>query len=137
MAESTTASQKVGHALAAFLRIDLTASNLARNPPILGNDKAADGGSIYSATSDSYIEEEPTVGQWIAGFKPTGKGAAGFTLSLFPFVTWIGRYNLKWLYGDLVAGITVGCVVIPQGSEYILSPNVGKRKEKENSYTPE
>ncbi|CAZ81400.1 unnamed protein product [Tuber melanosporum] len=28
------------------------------------------------------------------------------------------RYNLKWLYGDLVTGITVECVIIPQGMAY-------------------
>ncbi|RHZ89844.1 hypothetical protein Glove_9g156 [Diversispora epigaea] len=34
--------------------------------------------------------------------------------SLFPIRTWIGRYNLTWLSGDLIAGLTVGAVIIPQ-----------------------
>ncbi|ODQ65523.1 sulfate permease 1 [Nadsonia fulvescens var. elongata DSM 6958] len=41
-----------------------------------------------------------------------------YLASLFPIATWIYRYNLKWLYGDLIAGITVGCVVVPQGMSY-------------------
>lgn len=122
MAEPTTVSQKIGHALAAVLRIDLTPSNLAKNPPILSNEKATGGDSIYSRNSDAYIEEEPTVGHWLAELKPTPSGALGFVSSLFPFTSWIHRYNLKWLYGDLVAGITVGCVVIPQGSELSHNP---------------
>lgn len=38
--------------------------------------------------------------------------------STFPFLTWLPKYNTDWFKGDLVAGITAGVVVIPQGSEY-------------------
>ncbi|CAG8575183.1 2023_t:CDS:2 [Paraglomus brasilianum] len=41
-----------------------------------------------------------------------------YFLSLFPIVTWIRRYNLTWLLGDIIAGLTVGAVVIPQGMAY-------------------
>jgi solute carrier family 26 (sodium-independent sulfate anion transporter), member 11 len=37
--------------------------------------------------------------------------------STFPFLTWLPKYNIDWLKGDMVAGITAGVVVIPQGSE--------------------
>jgi solute carrier family 26 (sodium-independent sulfate anion transporter), member 11 len=37
-----------------------------------------------------------------------------YFLSLFPIRVWILRYNLTWLYRDLIAGVTVGCVIIPQ-----------------------
>jgi sodium-independent sulfate anion transporter 11 len=39
-------------------------------------------------------------------------------ISLYPFLTWISNYNLQWLFGDMVAGITVGAVVVPQGMAY-------------------
>jgi sodium-independent sulfate anion transporter 11 len=113
-------SSKIGHGLAKVLGIDLTPAVLARNPPLdIPGESASQGGSIRSTTSDVYIEEEPTVIEWIGEFKPTVPGAAGYAMSLFPFISWIHRYNFKWLYGDLVAGITVGCVVIPQGSKYL------------------
>src|SRR5437868_1062583 len=38
--------------------------------------------------------------------------------SLFPIARWIGRYNTSWLYGDVIAGLTAGAVVIPQGMAY-------------------
>ncbi|KAJ3120076.1 hypothetical protein HK098_004897 [Nowakowskiella sp. JEL0407] len=38
----------------------------------------------------------------------------GYFLSLFPIITWIRRYNLQWFIGDLIAGFTVGCLVLPQ-----------------------
>ncbi|VVT56476.1 uncharacterized protein SAPINGB_P005085 [Magnusiomyces paraingens] len=52
-----------------------------------------------------------------------------YLISLFPIVTWIYRYNLTWLYGDLIAGITVGIVAVPQAMSYAkiatLSPEYG------------
>ena len=41
-----------------------------------------------------------------------------YFLSLFPIITWIRRYNLTWLLGDAIAGLTVGAVVIPQAMAY-------------------
>lgn len=58
-----------------------------------------------------------------------------YFLSLFPILGWIGRYNLGWLTGDVIAGLTVGeyyfymqsavaelppkgMVVVPQGMSY-------------------
>ncbi|ORX88403.1 sulfate permease [Basidiobolus meristosporus CBS 931.73] len=44
--------------------------------------------------------------------------AAGYVRSLLPIVDWIGHYNMTWFIGDLIAGITVGAVVVPQGMAY-------------------
>ncbi|KAH9483746.1 putative sulfate permease C3H7.02 [Psilocybe cubensis] len=43
-----------------------------------------------------------------------------YVISLFPILSWIGKYNLGWLTGDVIAGITVGMVVVPQGMSYAL-----------------
>ncbi|KAF5135622.1 hypothetical protein DV495_000685 [Geotrichum candidum] len=52
-----------------------------------------------------------------------------YLFSLFPIAHWIYRYNLTWLYGDLIAGLTVGAVVVPQGMSYAkiatLAPEYG------------
>ncbi|KAF8559502.1 sulfate permease [Imleria badia] len=42
----------------------------------------------------------------------------GYFVSLFPIFGWITRYNVGWLTGDLIAGLTVGIVVVPQGMSY-------------------
>lgn len=47
-----------------------------------------------------------------------GKRAKNYFISLFPIAQWIYRYNLTWLYADLIAGLTVGAVVVPQGMSY-------------------
>ncbi|TFK55263.1 sulfate permease [Heliocybe sulcata] len=41
-----------------------------------------------------------------------------YLISLFPIAGWIPRYNLGWLSGDAVAGLTVGLVAVPQSMSY-------------------
>ncbi|EGV64559.1 Sulfate permease 2 [Yamadazyma tenuis] len=43
-----------------------------------------------------------------------------YLISLFPIAKWILHYNGRWLYGDLVAGITVGIVLVPQSMSYAI-----------------
>ena len=106
-------SRKVGQILAKVLNIELD------EPVNYKSDSVTRGESLYSQNSEDvvYVEAEPTVAEWFTQFCPSVKGAWTYFLSFFPFITWIGRYNLKWATGDLIAGITVGCVVVPQGSE--------------------
>ncbi|KAH7138522.1 sulfate permease-like protein [Dendryphion nanum] len=69
---------------------------------------------------DAYEERDITVGEWFSRFKPTGAGFKRYIISLFPFWNWIFHYNFTWLAGDIIAGVTVGFVVIPQGMAYAL-----------------
>lgn len=87
-------------------------------------------GSNRDVVVPEYIEDEPNVVQWAKDV--VGDPIRLFTnyfISLFPFSKWLLHYNLKWLYGDLVAGITVGVVLVPQSMSYAqlagLSPEFG------------
>jgi sodium-independent sulfate anion transporter 11 len=51
-----------------------------------------------------YVEEEPSITQWLLGMRPTYRKASSYARSIFPFTTWIMRYNLTWLLGDGIAG---------------------------------
>ncbi|KAI0747884.1 sulfate permease [Daedaleopsis nitida] len=44
--------------------------------------------------------------------------AIAYLTSLFPIFGWISRYNLGWASGDLIAGLTVGIVLVPQSMSY-------------------
>lgn len=112
MASTTT---KVGHGLAKVLGIKLDYRPDARP------DKITRGESVFSVSSaDTFVEEEPTVAEWFNDILPSGSDVATYSRNLFPFTRWIGRYNLQWLFGDLVAGITIGAVVVPQGMAYAV-----------------
>ena len=40
--------------------------------------------------------------------------------TIFPILTWLTNYPKNWLRNDLVAGLTVGVLLIPQGMAYAL-----------------
>lgn len=91
---------KIGHGLAKFLRIKLD----YRNPT--GKEDLTRGESVFSVSSaDTYVEQEPTVAEWFRSLAPTGPGVLRYFFELFPFLSWIKRYNGQWLFGDLVAGM--------------------------------
>lgn len=68
--------------------------------------KKVGGESVYSvSTADGYVEEEPNVLEWIRDtFLITPRDVLHYLHSLFPFIEWMPRYNLRWLAGDAVAG---------------------------------
>jgi sodium-independent sulfate anion transporter 11 len=46
------------------------------------------------------------------------KAAKSYITDMFPIVKWLPHYNTVWLTGDLIAAITAGSLVIPQGIAY-------------------
>lgn len=110
-----SATTNLGHGLAKVLGIKLN----YRNELSIPSSGVTRGESVFSVSSaDTYVEDEPTSWEWIKETTPGPHDAVKYLLSLFPFLSWIGHYNLSWLAGDLVAGITIGAVVVPQGMAY-------------------
>lgn len=92
-------ANKIGNGIAKVLGIDLHYRNET------GSDRVTRGESVFTVGSaDTYVEEEPTATEWIRETLPSGHDLGQYLYSLFPFVHWIGRYNLQWLIGDLIAG---------------------------------
>jgi sodium-independent sulfate anion transporter 11 len=92
-------ANKIGHGVAKVLGIDLHYRNET------GSDRVTRGESVFSVSSaDTYVEDEPTTMDWVREVLPSGQELGEYCYSLFPFTHWIGRYNVQWLIGDLVAG---------------------------------
>ncbi|KAK4125878.1 sulfate permease [Parathielavia appendiculata] len=85
-------------------------------------DQTLDDSAFYD--DGSYIEEEPSVREALSHLIPTIPGITSYLRELFPFLGWIFHYNLIWLLGDIIAGVTVGFVVVPQGMAYALLANL-------------
>ena len=67
----------------------------------------------------SHSEELPTVVGWSKNVVRNPKQRfIEYTTSLFPIAKWILHYNLTWAYADIVAGVTVGVVMVPQSMSY-------------------
>lgn len=66
-----------------------------------------------------FEEDIVSIKDWTSHFfAHPGQKAKNYVISLFPIAQWIYRYNVTWFIGDLIAGLTVGAVVIPQGMSY-------------------
>ncbi|GAB1316583.1 Photosystem I iron-sulfur center [Madurella fahalii] len=75
----------------------------------------------YTSYDDgSYTEAEPSTKEFLLELFPTISGITNYLKELFPFLGWIFHYNVTWLLGDIIAGVTVGFVVVPQGMAYAL-----------------
>ncbi|GAW22542.1 hypothetical protein ANO14919_120810 [Xylariales sp. No.14919] len=110
------ADNKLGRGLAKAVGIDIDERYKAE-PSVLLQSAAL---NLQSRSIDPYYETEPTVKEYLLEHRPTLAGVGRYLYSLFPFLEWIFHYNLTWLLGDLIAGITVGFVVVPQGMAYAL-----------------
>ena len=94
-----SARTKIGHGLAKALAIK-------HEYPNARFDATTRGESVYSnSTADAYFEEEPTVQGYLQEIIPGPRQIGRYFYNLFPFIHWIGRYNLQWLAGDLIAGM--------------------------------
>ena len=52
-------------------------------------------------------------------YKPTPEFFKRQLFKRIPFIDWIRKYNLKeWLVPDIVSGLTIGIVHIPQGKHF-------------------
>jgi len=69
-----------------------------------------------------YPEDQPSVissKDWIQNLQRDPKDfAVQYLRRLFPILGWITRYNVGWLTGDIIAGLTVGMVLVPQSMSY-------------------
>lgn len=87
---------KTGHVVAKALGIKL------KNDDPYREELETPGASMKS--DHTFVEEPPLVLDYLSGLIPSGQQLYEYLLSLFPFLSWIGHYNLQWLIGDLVAG---------------------------------
>ncbi|RYO92135.1 hypothetical protein DL766_001862 [Monosporascus sp. MC13-8B] len=84
---------------------------------------------------DTFLEDDPTVKEWILEHVPTRDGTIAYITSFFPFTKWIYRYNTRWLTGDIIAGTTLGLVVVPQALSYALLANLSPEYGLYTSFT--
>ncbi|OKL55313.1 hypothetical protein UA08_09407 [Talaromyces atroroseus] len=64
------------------------------------------------------------------------RGSAKYLADKAPIVQWIPRYALSWLWDDLVAGLTIGILLVPQSLAYAKEANIPARYGLVSSWLP-
>jgi solute carrier family 26 (sodium-independent sulfate anion transporter), member 11 len=54
----------------------------------------------------------------VKGAKALPSGTVQYLSDKVPIVGWLPKYNPRWIVNDLIAGLTIGLMLIPQGLSY-------------------
>jgi len=72
-----------------------------------------------------FINEQRNDHTWNRAAQLTAQGAralptasAYYAIDKLPIIGWLPKYNYRWLVNDVIAGLTVGLMLIPQGLSY-------------------
>ncbi|KAI5464394.1 sulfate transporter 4.1 [Mariannaea sp. PMI_226] len=52
------------------------------------------------------------------GARALPSASGRYVLEKFPIIGWLPKYNPRWILSDLIAGLTIGLMLIPQGLSY-------------------
>ncbi|KAF2234684.1 sulfate permease [Viridothelium virens] len=58
------------------------------------------------------------------GIRALPSAAGQYVIDKAPIVQWLPRYNPRWLIDDIIAGITLGVLLVPQGLSYAKIANI-------------
>lgn len=71
------------------------------------------------------IQDVKTDYNWNRAVRLSAKGARAlpsastrYAIDRFPIIGWLPRYDYRWLINDLIAGLTIGLMLIPQALSY-------------------
>ncbi|KAH0491442.1 hypothetical protein TgHK011_002874 [Trichoderma gracile] len=119
---SSATSTTAGYTLAKVLGIKYQEEHEGAHrheDPFFGNES-----DFSHISSRNPLDRPPTTSEWLHDQLPSQAEVVGYFKSLFPCISWLPHYNFQWLAGDVVAGITAGAVLVPQGMAYALLANL-------------
>lgn len=88
-------------------------------------------------------EDVQTDYNWNRAARLSSKGARAlpaatfhYVVDKFPIIGWLPRYDWRWLVNDLIAGLTVGLMLIPQSLSYAKIATIPVENGLASSWLP-
>ena len=91
-------------------------------PRLTGKDNAKQGKSLAKLPTGSTVNYNAKT--YNPKHEKFMRSATRLMHTLFPFTRWLSRYPMRWLPNDLMAGITLGFIVLPQSIAFSLIAGV-------------
>ncbi|KAK0307928.1 hypothetical protein LTR29_016980 [Friedmanniomyces endolithicus] len=63
-------------------------------------------------------------------------GTKHYLLDKVPIVGWLPKYNLRWIVNDVIAGLTLGLLLIPQSLSYAKIATIPVEYGLQSSWLP-
>ncbi|KAK7426547.1 hypothetical protein QQZ08_007006 [Neonectria magnoliae] len=54
----------------------------------------------------------------VSGARSVPSASVQYVADKFPIIGWLPKYNPRWIINDVIAGLTIGLMLIPQGLSY-------------------
>lgn len=70
------------------------------------------------------------------GLRATPTTAAHYSLDKFPIIGWLPKYNPRWIINDVIAGLTIGLMMIPQSLSYAKIATIPVQYGLESAWLP-
>ena len=71
---------------------------------------------------------DPNINRVKSWYEPVTRrlpsATAEYLIEKVPFISWLPHYNWRWALNDVIAGVTVGVMFIPQGLAYAKIANI-------------
>lgn len=74
------------------------------------------------------VHNDPNLGRiWrtsVTGVNLIGSALKGYLLEKVPVIQWLPQYSPSWIVNDLISGITIGVLLVPQSLSYATVANI-------------
>lgn len=72
----------------------------------------------------------------VRGAKALPSASVQYLIDKVPIISWLPRYNFRWILNDIIAGLTLGLMLIPQGLSYASLATIGVQYGLMSSWFP-
>ncbi|ROV93191.1 hypothetical protein VMCG_08725 [Cytospora schulzeri] len=72
----------------------------------------------------------------VRGARALPSASLQYLIDKVPIISWLPRYNPRWIFNDVIAGLTLGLMLIPQGLSYASLATIGVQYGLMSSWMP-
>lgn len=89
---------------------------------------------VRSVTEDENLRQAKVY--FRQGLRSAPSATSAYLLEKVPIIQWLPKYSPTWLFRDVIAGLTIGILVVPQSLAYAKVANIPQQYGLISSWLP-